>query len=73
MPWLLRQSQTDQTQIKTACLLLRYRCTDPTASSYKYISYQNISKALSVPYNTVQHICRSALKPPRQLSAEKEV
>ena len=73
MSWLLKRSQSDQIQIKTACLLLRYRCTDPTASSYKYISYQNISKALSVPYNTVQHICRSALKPPRQLSAEKEV
>lgn len=72
MSWLLKRSQQEQYQIKTACLLLRYRCTEPTATSYKYFSYNNISKALKVPYNTVQYICRRALEPQRQSNPDKE-
>ena len=48
-----------------AVLLLRFRCTVPTPTSFKYISYDAISRALNIPYNTVQHICRQALKPAR--------
>jgi len=52
---------------------LRYRCTDPTATSYKHLSYLKISKALGVPYNTVQHLCRHALKPKRPPARNREV
>lgn len=52
---------------------MRYRCTDPTLTSYKYVSYLKISKALGVPYNTVQHLCRHALKPKRPPARNREV
>ena len=47
-----------QAEIREAVLLLRFGCTAPMANSTKYIPYNAISKALNVPYNTVQHICR---------------
>ena len=54
-------------------LLLRFRRTDPTPASYKYVAYNTISKALNIPYNSVQHICRHALKPPSEIRPEKMV
>ena len=53
-------------------MLLRYRCTDPSATSHIYISYLQIAKALRVPYNTVQHICRYAVEPRRQAPRSRE-
>jgi transposase len=34
-------------------LLLRFRCTDPTPASYKYVAYSRIAKTLGVSYNSV--------------------
>ena len=66
MGWLSMHTEEEQSQIKAACLLLRYRTTDPSSKSYKYYSYHSISKALRVPYNTVQHVCRYAVTPKRK-------
>ena len=55
-----------------AILLLRFRCITPTATVQKYFSYSTISKVLNIAYNSVQHICRHAMKPPNLLKPIKE-
>ena len=54
-------------------MLLRFRCTAPEMNSCRYFSYKKIAKALSIPYNTVQHICRYALRPAREPKRDKMV
>ena len=54
-------------------LLLRFRCTQPTPDAHKYAAYSTIAWGLSMPYNQVQHICRTALKPIKTLSGDKLV
>ena len=49
-------------EIRDAVLLLRFRTTKPKVGCKDYSSYARISKALCVSYNTVQHVCRHALK-----------
>jgi hypothetical protein len=63
MKKLLQYTEQEQAQIKTAVLLLRFRCETPTHTSYKHVSYSTISRALNVSYNSVQHICVQALMP----------
>ena len=46
--------------------MLRFRTTEPKARTAKYTSYARISKAVSQPYNVVQHLCRQALKKKRR-------
>ena len=49
-------------KVRAAILLARFRTEYPQKSSAAYCRLSVISKALSVPYASVQHICRSALK-----------
>jgi hypothetical protein len=73
MKRLSKYTGQEQTEIKAAVLLLRFRCTDPTPSSHKYVGYSAISKALNISYNTVQHICRLTLTPSKQIRPERAV
>ena len=52
--------------MRQAILLLRYRTIEPKSKTTKYVSYARISKAVSQPYNIVQHLCRQALKKKRR-------
>ena len=54
-------------------LLLRFRCTQPTAGGHKYAAYSTIAQALHIAYNQVQHICRAALRPTKTLSGDRLV
>ena len=49
-------------QVRAAVLLARFKTESPHKKSAAYCRIIDISKALSVPYSSVQHICRSALK-----------
>ena len=51
-----------KTEIRDAVLLLRFRTIKPKAGCTIYSSYARIARALRVNYNTVQHVCRHALK-----------
>jgi len=62
-----------QAELREAVLLLRFRCTRPTAKSAKYAAYARIAQALGITYNEVQHICRRALKPSAPVSFDKQV
>ena len=53
MKQLSKYTKQDQSEIKIAVLLLRFRCTNPTAFSHKYVAYSAISKSLNIPYTTV--------------------
>ena len=53
MKRLSKYTKQEQTEIKHAVLLLRFRCTNPTAFSHKYVAYSAISKSLNIAYNTV--------------------
>ena len=52
------QTSERKAELRKATLLLRFRCTNPTAKSLKYLPYGKIAKALDMTYNEVQHICR---------------
>ena len=54
-------------------LLLRFRCARPTPGARNYAAYSTIAGALRMPYNQVQHICRSALRPERTLTSNELV
>ena len=54
-------------------LLLRFRCETPPHLSHTYVSYGAISKAFNISYNSVQHICRYALKTADWLRPNREV
>ena len=62
-----------QAELREAVLLLRFRCTQPTAGGHKYAAYSTIAQGLHISYNQVQHICRSALRPRKKLSGDKLV
>jgi hypothetical protein len=59
--------------MREAALLLRFRTTKPKASTRKYVAYSTIAKILGIRYNTVQHLCRHALKPVKEITPEKMV
>ena len=59
-------------ELQKATVLLRFRCTNPTAKSLKYLSYSRIANALDITYNDVQHICRQVLKAPRKLTIDQQ-
>ena len=62
-----------QAELREAVLLLRFRCTQPTAGARKYAAYSTIAQVLRISYNQVQHICRAVLKPIKTLSSDKLV
>ena len=49
-------------EIRDAVLLLRFRTIKPKTGCTIYSSYAHIRRALRMNYNTVQHVCRHALK-----------
>ena len=51
--------------------MLRFRTTQPTRNSYKYLAYKVISTTLNLTQNEVQHICRKSLKPQKRISQKK--
>lgn len=66
-------SEEQKTQLREAVLLLRFKDTSPTPTSRKFFSYNTIAKVVGIPYNTVQHICRQALKPIKKESLFKRI
>ena len=50
---ILKYTLQQRTELKEATLLLRFRCTDPTPSSHKYLAYSRIAKTLGISYNSV--------------------
>ena len=59
-----------KSDIRKAVLLLRFRSVKPSKSSYTYVAYRQIAKALDLRYADVQYICRRALQPPRKLTID---
>ncbi len=55
-------------QLRTSCLLCRFRCTDPTVKSRRYFSYKTIAATLGLTCYEVEHICQSALLTKKELS-----
>ena len=66
-------SEEQRTVLRQTVLLLRFRDTLPTPTSHKFFSYNTIAKAVGVPYNTVQHLCRHALQPTKKQSLFKRI
>lgn len=58
-------------ELRKAVLLIRFRTTNPTMKSRKYMTYKMISKSLNLTEYEVQHICRKALLPKRILSFDQ--
>ena len=54
-------------------MLMRYRCTNPTVNSYKFMTYRRIAEVLRISYNDVQYLARQALKPRRPVTFEQRV
>ena len=66
-------SDTKRTELLKAVMLLRYRTTQSTSSSHKFLSYKNIADTLNLNYHVVQHLCRKALLKQQPISPEKQV
>jgi hypothetical protein len=62
---ILKYTPQQRVQLREAVLMLRFRRTDPTLASRKYVAYNGIAKALGLSYGSVQHICRASAKPVR--------
>ena len=62
---------TLQNQLRLATLMLRFRTTQPTPHSFKYLSYRVISNTLNLTQNEVQYICRKSLKKVKKISQKK--
>ena len=60
-------------ELRTAALLLRYRTSEPFATSRKYLSFRNIATILNLTHAEVEHICRKALNTPTPPSDYKRV
>ena len=56
--------------LNKAALLLRFRTAHPTIKSRKYESYKTIASILKLTQNEVQHICRKALKPKKNIDQQ---
>ena len=56
-------SQLEQVNLREAILSLRYGPTKANRRPKLFKSLADISKALKVPYHSVQHICRYKYKP----------
>jgi len=59
-------------QMKTAVLLLRFRTTTPTQKSFKFKSYQCISRIVNLTCRTVQYICTQATQDAKKPSKPKD-
>ena len=59
--------------LSIAALLIRFRTTQPTKKSWKFVTYRTIASALNLTQNEVQHICRKALKPKKTLLSKQLV
>ena len=59
--------------LSTAALLIRFRTTQPTKTSWKFATYRTIAMAFNLTQNEVQHICRKALKPKKTLTSKQIV
>ena len=53
--------------------MLRYRTSEPTSESRKFLSYSRIAAILNLTHAEVEHICRKALNTPTALSDGKRV
>ena len=62
---------TLQNQLSLATLMLRFRTTQPTPNSFKYLSYRVISNTLNLTSNEVQYICQKSLKKVKKISQKK--
>ena len=40
---ILKYTPQQRAELKEAVLLLRFRCTDPTPASHKYVAYNRIA------------------------------
>ena len=56
---------------RQAVLLLRFRSTEPSSSSRKYVTYRRIAAFVNLSVYEVQHICRKALLPTKPVTAKK--
>ena len=70
---ILKYTMQQQSELKEATLLIRFRRTDPTPTSHKYVSYSRIAKALGISYGSVQHICTEAIKPVVKLTKKDRI
>ena len=61
-----------QSEIRSSVYFLRFRTESPSFKAKVFSSYATISRTLAVPYNTVQHLCRYALKTKRKPKKDKE-
>ena len=68
-----KYSKENQTELRKAALLIRFRTSTPSAKSFKYVSYKIIAAMLNLTVNEVQHICRKALLPEKKITAEQLV
>ena len=68
----IKLSKQRQSEIRSSVCLLRFRTDSPSSKSKLFSSYATISRVLVVPYNTVVHLCRYALKPKRKPKKDKE-
>ena len=68
-----RMSSSKQRELQTAALLLRYRTSEPSITSHKFLSFRRIAATLNLTHAEVEYICRKALKTPAPLSDYKRV
>ena len=61
-----KYSKENQSELRKAALLIRFRTSTPSAKSFKYVSYKSIASILNLNVNEVQHICRKALLPEKR-------
>ena len=59
--------------LRTMALLLRFRTNKPTIKQPKYVTYRRIAQALNLTCYEVQHICRTALRPPKKMTSRQLV
>ena len=62
-----------KSHVKTAVLLMRFHTEVPKYKTIKYCSYKAISKALAIPYATVQYLCRNEIQYLKTKSSKQKV
>ena len=68
-----KYSKENQSELRKAALLIRFRTSTPSAKSFKYVSYKIIAAMLNLTVNEVQHICRKAILPEKKITADQLV
>ena len=68
----IKLSKDCQQSVRASVCLLRFQTEHPCSKPKAFMSYAAISRVLAVPYNTVVHLCRYALKPKRKPKKDKE-